>query len=115
MTHVPRGSPRPRRRGRDARRRAQILTGDIVLGIEEGDTLTIPPGITHAFGAATGSDADLLIVLTPGVERFGYSGCLRRSWPGSANRRVCSPSRSASPTLRGAGRGSHSSIELAFV
>jgi hypothetical protein len=30
------------------------------------------PGVTHAFAAASGRDADLLIVIAPGVERFGY-------------------------------------------
>ncbi|MFD3991228.1 hypothetical protein [Streptomyces sp. NPDC058583] len=32
----------------------------------------------HAFGASPGSTADLLVVLTPGVDRFGYFRSLGR-------------------------------------
>jgi hypothetical protein len=32
----------------------------------------------HAFAAAPASDADLLIMITPGVERFGYFRHLER-------------------------------------
>ena len=30
------------------------------------------PGVPHAFGAAKGSDADVLVTIAPGVERFEY-------------------------------------------
>jgi hypothetical protein len=39
---------------------------------ERGDLVVVPPGVAHAFAAAPGEDADLLIVITPGVERFEY-------------------------------------------
>jgi hypothetical protein len=38
----------------------------------------------HAFAAAPGSDADLLIILTPGVERFEYFRLLQRIAAGEA-------------------------------
>jgi hypothetical protein len=38
----------------------------------------------HAFAAAAASDADLLIILTPGVERFGYFRHLQRIASGEA-------------------------------
>jgi hypothetical protein len=38
----------------------------------------VPAGLIHAFAAAGGSDADLLIVITPGVERFEYFRHLAR-------------------------------------
>lgn len=39
-----------------------------------GDT----PKLAHAFGAAPGENADLLIVIAPGVERFEYFRHLER-------------------------------------
>lgn len=46
--------------------------------IERGDLVVVPPGLAHAFAAAPGHDADLLIVITPGVERFEYFRHLAR-------------------------------------
>ncbi|WP_214324495.1 hypothetical protein [Nonomuraea sediminis] len=40
--------------------------------------VVIPPGVPHAFGAAPGSAADLVAVLTPGVDRFEYFRTLGR-------------------------------------
>lgn len=50
----------------------QLLAGDRLLIAGEGDLAVVPPGLPHAFAAARGSDADLLIVITPGIERFEY-------------------------------------------
>ena len=44
----------------------QLLADDRLLGAGEGDPAVVPPGLPHAFAAARGSDADLLIVITPG-------------------------------------------------
>jgi hypothetical protein len=38
----------------------------------------------HAFAAAPASNADLLIILAPGVERFGYFRQLQRIAAGEA-------------------------------
>ena len=38
----------------------------------------MPPGLAHAFAAAPGEDADILIVNTSGVERFEYFRHLER-------------------------------------
>ena len=57
---------------------AQLLAGDGVLVASEGDLAVVPPGLPHAFAAAAGSDADLLIVITPGIERFEYFRHLAR-------------------------------------
>ena len=38
----------------------------------------MPPGLPYAFAAARGSDADLLIAITPGIERFEYFRHLAR-------------------------------------
>jgi mannose-6-phosphate isomerase-like protein (cupin superfamily) len=57
---------------------AQILSGDQVVTAERGDLLVVPPGVAHAFAAVPGHDADILIVITPGVERFEYFRHLAR-------------------------------------
>jgi quercetin dioxygenase-like cupin family protein len=57
---------------------AQLLSGDQVVTAERGDLIVVPPGLNHAFAAAPGEDADILIVITPGVERFEYFRHLER-------------------------------------
>ena len=57
---------------------AQLLAGDRLLVAGEGDLALVSPGLPHAFAAAQASDADLLIVITPGVERFEYFRHLAR-------------------------------------
>jgi mannose-6-phosphate isomerase-like protein (cupin superfamily) len=56
----------------------QLLAGGHVLTVGEGDLAVVPPGLPHAFAAAPGCDADLLIMITPGVERFEYFRHLAR-------------------------------------
>ncbi|MEJ2863684.1 cupin domain-containing protein [Actinomycetospora flava] len=46
--------------------------GDALTTVGKGGLVIIPPGLTHAFGAAEGEVADVVILLSPGVERFGY-------------------------------------------
>jgi len=57
---------------------AQFLSGDQVVTAGSGDLVVVPPGMVHAFAAAPGHDADILVVITPGVERFGYFHQLER-------------------------------------
>ncbi|MEH1093941.1 cupin domain-containing protein [Micromonospora sp. CPCC 205739] len=57
---------------------AQLLSGDQVVTAERGDLVIVPPGLAHAFAAAPGEDADILIVITPGVQRFEYFRHLER-------------------------------------
>ncbi|UJW31702.1 cupin domain-containing protein [Saccharothrix sp. AJ9571] len=61
-----------------------FLLGDTSERVSRGDLVVVPPGLAHAFGAAPGSTADLLAVLTPGVERFGYFRQLGRIQRGEA-------------------------------
>jgi quercetin dioxygenase-like cupin family protein len=63
---------------------AQLLSGDQVITAERGDLVIVPPNVAHAFGATPGHDADLLIVITPGVERFEYFRHLERVAYGTA-------------------------------
>ncbi|MEV6793890.1 cupin domain-containing protein [Streptomyces sp. NPDC051320] len=57
---------------------AQLLSGEQVVTAERGDLVVVPPGVPHAFAAAPGEAADILIVITPGVERFEYFRHLER-------------------------------------
>jgi quercetin dioxygenase-like cupin family protein len=57
---------------------AQLLSGDQVVTAERGDLVVVAPNLQHAFAAAPGYDADILIVITPGVERFEYFRHLER-------------------------------------
>jgi hypothetical protein len=40
--------------------------------LAKGDLAAVPPGLPHAFAAARGSDADLLIVITPVLRDFEH-------------------------------------------
>ncbi|MER5530512.1 cupin domain-containing protein [Streptomyces sp. NPDC002677] len=63
---------------------ADLLSGEDVVTAERGDLVVIPPGAPHAFAAVPGSTADILIVITPGVERFEYFRHLQRLRLGEA-------------------------------
>jgi quercetin dioxygenase-like cupin family protein len=56
----------------------QLLVGEQLADAQAGDLAVVPPGLAHAFAAAPGADADLLIVITPGIERFEYFRQLAR-------------------------------------
>ena len=62
----------------------EVLAGERVLTAGQGDLIMVPPGTTHAFAAAPASDTDLLIIITPGVERFEYFRQLQRIATGAA-------------------------------
>ncbi|MEU1534670.1 cupin domain-containing protein [Streptomyces fagopyri] len=46
--------------------------GDTLTTVGKGGLVVIPPGLPHVFGAAEGHGADVVVVLSPGIERFGY-------------------------------------------
>ena len=56
----------------------EILSGSQIVKAERGDVIVVPPKLAHAFSAAPGHGADLLIVIAPGVERFEYFRKLTR-------------------------------------
>lgn len=64
--------------------RARVLVGGDITTLEEGDVAAVPPRTPHAFAASAGSSADLLIVITPGIERFEYFRLLDRVRTGKA-------------------------------
>jgi mannose-6-phosphate isomerase-like protein (cupin superfamily) len=65
---------------------AQILAGTDVLTLQAGDLAVVPPATAHAFAAPPRATADLLIMITPGVERFEYFRLLARFAQGQATR-----------------------------
>jgi quercetin dioxygenase-like cupin family protein len=62
----------------------QVLLGERLTTLDQGDLLVVPPGTTHAFGAAFGATADVLFVFVPGVPRFDYYRLLDRTHRGEA-------------------------------
>ena len=56
----------------------RVLSGDQVVKAEQGDVIVVPPHMPHAFSTQRGTNADLLIVIAPGVERFEYFRKLTR-------------------------------------
>lgn len=50
----------------------QLLVGDQVAIAAPGDLAVVPPGVVHAFAAAPGSGAQLLVTAMPGIERFEF-------------------------------------------
>ncbi|MGW7681673.1 cupin domain-containing protein [Kribbella sp. NPDC054772] len=46
--------------------------GETLTTVGKGGLVIVPPGLVHVFGAAHGEVADVFVVLSPGIERFGY-------------------------------------------
>ncbi|MEW9555875.1 cupin domain-containing protein [Nonomuraea sp. NPDC050783] len=64
--------------------RARVLSGQEIVTLEAGDVAAVPPMTPHAFAAAPGHTADLLIVVAPGIQRFAYFRLLDRLRRGEA-------------------------------
>jgi quercetin dioxygenase-like cupin family protein len=50
----------------------EFLLDNRLSVVAAGDLVLVPPRLPHAFGATPGSTADVLVLIAPGVERFGY-------------------------------------------
>ncbi|WP_433733022.1 cupin domain-containing protein [Nocardia sp. CA-129566] len=50
----------------------RVLAGEEIHVINTGDFLLIPPNMTHAWAAPATASADVLVIFTPGIERFDY-------------------------------------------
>lgn len=60
----------------------QLLVGDDVVLAGPGDLAVVPPGVSHAFAAAPGTEAELLVAITPGIQRFELFRRLGRALAG---------------------------------
>ncbi|MFE3193960.1 cupin domain-containing protein [Nocardia sp. NPDC059240] len=49
-----------------------VLAGEDIHTLHGGDFLLVPAGMVHAWAAPADASADVLIVFTPGIERFDY-------------------------------------------
>ncbi|MFN2560760.1 MAG: cupin domain-containing protein [Jatrophihabitans sp.] len=49
-----------------------LLVGDDVITATTGDLVVVPPGSPHAFAASAGQNGELLVVITPGIDRFDF-------------------------------------------
>jgi mannose-6-phosphate isomerase-like protein (cupin superfamily) len=56
----------------------QVLSGTDIVEASRGDLIVVPPLVAHAFAAARGHSAEMLIVIAPGIERFEYFRELER-------------------------------------
>ncbi|OII63513.1 cupin [Streptomyces sp. CC53] len=65
----------------------QVLLGEEVTTLDQGDFLAVPPHTPHAFRAAPGAEADVLFVFTPGMDRFDYLRLLGQVTRGEADPR----------------------------
>ena len=68
--------------------RVDVLTGEDVVQVSEGDLVVVPPGCDHAFGATAGVDGELLVVVTPGVQRFDFFRAVHEVATGEADRSI---------------------------
>lgn len=65
--------------------RLDVLAGDEVVSLAKGDFASVPADLMHAFAAPKSAAADLLIIVTPGIERrFDYFRLLQRVVSGDA-------------------------------
>ena len=62
----------------------QILVGDEVVIAGEGDFVAVPPGVAHAIAAVPGSEAEVLVAITPGIDRFDFFRQVARVLAGRA-------------------------------
>lgn len=61
-----------------------LLVGQDVITATAGDLIVVPPGVAHAFAASAGHDGELLVVITPGVDRFDFFRSVHRVLTGSS-------------------------------
>ncbi|KAB8162894.1 cupin domain-containing protein [Streptomyces sp. 3MP-14] len=62
----------------------RVLLGESVVTLGAGDLVTVPPRLPHAFAPAPGTEADVLVAFTPGMDRFDYYRLLERVYQGRA-------------------------------
>lgn len=63
-----------------------VLVDAAVVTAHSGALVVVPAGCAHAFAAHPSSMADVLVVITPGVQRFDYLRQVERIRTGQARR-----------------------------
>ncbi|WP_433550322.1 cupin domain-containing protein [Micromonospora zamorensis] len=62
----------------------EMLVGEELHTLHQGDMLFVPPSTPHAFAPAGSQDANFLVVITPGKPRFDYYRLLDKVHRGEA-------------------------------
>jgi mannose-6-phosphate isomerase-like protein (cupin superfamily) len=62
-----------------------VLAADVIHTLRKGDLMTVPAGVPHAFAPAAQTSADVLVLFTPGLQRFDYYRLLQRVAKGQAD------------------------------
>jgi mannose-6-phosphate isomerase-like protein (cupin superfamily) len=62
----------------------RVLADDEIVTLEKGDSIALPPRTPHAFAPAPGTHADVLVIFTPGMDRFDYYRLLEQVYRGEA-------------------------------
>jgi mannose-6-phosphate isomerase-like protein (cupin superfamily) len=62
-----------------------VLLGDEIVTLDEGDFLLVPPDTPHAFAPPAGKQAEVLFAFVPGVPRDDYYRLLDRVYAGDAD------------------------------
>ncbi|PXY22533.1 cupin domain-containing protein [Prauserella muralis] len=65
--------------------RLQVLAGEDLHTLEAGEAISLPPELPHAFAPAEDCAAELLVVFSPGMDRFDYYRLLHRVHRGEAD------------------------------
>lgn len=64
---------------------ADVLAGDELITAVQGDLVVVPPGFAHAFRPTAGCTAEMLVIVTPGIERFDFFRALTAVANGTAD------------------------------
>jgi mannose-6-phosphate isomerase-like protein (cupin superfamily) len=63
----------------------EVLLGDRIVTLAEGDFLLVQPGTPHAFAPPAGAEAEVLFAFVPGIPRDDYYRLLDRVYRGEAD------------------------------
>lgn len=63
-----------------------VLAGEELTRATAGDLAVVPPGMVHAFAASAGCDAEALVFITPGIDRFDFFRHVSRVLAGEDDR-----------------------------
>jgi quercetin dioxygenase-like cupin family protein len=77
---------------------AEVLSGNRLIRATEGDLVVVGPNTAHAFAAAPCCDAELLVIVTPGIERFEFFRNLARVRAGELDPEAFAASQAAYDT-----------------
>ncbi|SPL88842.1 unnamed protein product [[Actinomadura] parvosata subsp. kistnae] len=84
--------------------KARVLAGEQIVTLEAGDVAAVPPLMPHAFAAAPGHTADLLIIVAPASSASSTSACSTACAGARPPSRNCWPLRTCTTTTSSTAR-----------